>query len=117
MKSDQHWRLSPHFRNSAAYIDIETTGLSRDFDEITTIALFDGDRVRTYVNGRNLDEFKQDIKDYNLLVIFNGRCFDVPFIERYFRIKLEHAHIDLRFVHFGSSREFERPPDRASDFS
>ena len=29
---------------------------------------------------------------------YNGKCFDVPFIERYFNIRLNHAHIDLRYI-------------------
>src|SRR5260370_25745870 len=51
LKADQHWRLFGEFRQEIAYIDIETTGLSRDYDQITTIALYDGRDLRTYVNG------------------------------------------------------------------
>jgi len=31
-------------------------------------------------------------------VTYNGKTFDVPFIENYFRIRLNHAHIDLRYI-------------------
>ena len=95
---NQYWRLFPHFRNSIAYIDIETTGLENWCNEITTIALYDGQTVHTYVNGQNLNDFVEDIQQYKIIVSYNGRCFDVPFIERYFRIKLDQVHIDLRFV-------------------
>jgi uncharacterized protein len=92
-----HWRLFSEFREKAAYVDIETTGL--DFEnEITTIALYDGKRIRYYVNGRNLDAFADDILDYPVIISYNGKCFDVPFLERYFRIKMKQAHIDLRYV-------------------
>ena len=33
-----------------------------------------------------------------MIVTFNGKTFDVPFVERYFGIEMNHAHIDLRYV-------------------
>jgi uncharacterized protein YprB with RNaseH-like and TPR domain len=94
----EQWRLFPDFRDSVAYVDIETTGLGFGEDAITSIALYDGHQVRTYVQGRNLEAFEQDIASYDLLVTFNGKCFDVPFLERHFRTRLTKAHIDLRYV-------------------
>jgi len=67
-------------------------------ESITTIALYDGRSVFHYVNGYDLDDFKRRIPQYDVLVTYNGKCFDVPFIERFFSIKLSHAHIDLRYV-------------------
>ena len=83
------WRLFPHFRHTAAYVDIETNGLAGEYACITTIALYDGARVRTYVRGRNLDEFSNDILDYKLLVTWNGRCFDAPILRRELNIPLD----------------------------
>ena len=91
------WRIFPHYRDRTAYLDIETTGLD-DYAEVTTIALYDGHEVFTYVNGRNLDDFADDIQKYQVIVSYNGKSFDVPFLERYFRIRLEQAQIDLRYV-------------------
>jgi uncharacterized protein YprB with RNaseH-like and TPR domain len=79
-------------------LDIETTGLDRHFNKITTIALFDGQAVKTYVQGQNLDEFVEDIQKYKVIVSYNGKSFDVPFIENYFNIRLDQAHIDLRYI-------------------
>lgn len=97
LKTADAWRLFPHFRDSTAYLDIETTGLG-DEAEITTIALYDGNDVTTYVNGRNLDDFILDIERFKVIITYNGISFDIPFIERYFRTKLDHAHIDLRYI-------------------
>jgi uncharacterized protein YprB with RNaseH-like and TPR domain len=94
---NQHWRIFPEFRKSIAYLDIETTGLGYG-DYITTISIYDGESIRHYVKNENLDKFPEDIKRYSLIVTYNGKCFDVPFIESYFRIKMNHAHIDLRYV-------------------
>jgi hypothetical protein len=98
LPSNQSWRLFPDFRDYTAYLDIETTGLDWDFGSITTIALYDGQSVKTYIKGQNLDDFVEDIEKYKVVVTYNGKCFDVPFIERYFNIRLNHAHIDLRYI-------------------
>lgn len=97
LSSAESWRIFPHYREKTAYLDIETTGLD-DFAEITTIALYDGNEVRTYVNGRNLDDFVDDIDRFQVIVSYNGKSFDVPFLENYFKIRLNQAQIDLRYV-------------------
>ena len=93
----EHWRIFSEFRDKTAFIDIETTGL-HDNAEITTIALYDGENVFTYINGTNLDQFVTDIFKYKVLVSYNGKSFDIPFIENFFNITLDHAQIDLRYV-------------------
>jgi len=98
LPANQHWRFFPEFRDSVAYLDIETTGLGSWNNAITTIALYDGNSIRHYVNGQNLDDFVNDVKKYKILVTYNGKTFDVPFIESYFGISLNHAHIDLRYI-------------------
>src|SRR5437867_406461 len=97
LPSNQQWRMFPSFRSSLAYLDIETTGLGFG-ESITTIALYDGRSLFHYVNGHNLDDFKRRIREYEVLVTYNGKCFDVPFIEQYFAVELNHAHIDLRYL-------------------
>ena len=91
------WRLFPDFRHTTAYLDIETTGLDSR-STITTIALYDGCDIRYYVHGRNMDEFPEDIRRYRVIVTYNGRCFDVPFIRNYFGLSMGQVHIDLRYV-------------------
>jgi uncharacterized protein YprB with RNaseH-like and TPR domain len=79
-------------------VDIETTGLDPR-NEITTAVLYDGLTIRHYVNGENMDEFVRDVMEYRLLVTYNGKSFDIPFIQRYFGIHLSQAHIDLRHLY------------------
>jgi uncharacterized protein YprB with RNaseH-like and TPR domain len=93
----QHWRMFPEFRHSVAYLDIETTGLGGS-DYATTIALYDGRSVSCYVHGDNLMAFRDDIDSYPLLVTYNGKCFDVPFLRWYLGIPMKQAHLDLRYV-------------------
>jgi uncharacterized protein YprB with RNaseH-like and TPR domain len=80
---------------------VETPGKPRRSPRdrnITTIALYDGRSIRHYVHGQNLTEFAQDIREYRLLVTYNGKCFDLPMLRASFGLALDQAHIDLRYV-------------------
>jgi len=98
LPSNQFWRLFQEFRDSVAYLDIETTGLDSWANHITTIAVYDGKSIFHYIYGHNLDDFKEHIEKYKVIVTYNGKCFDIPFIENYMRIRMDHVHIDLRYV-------------------
>lgn len=98
LPSSETWRLYPDFEDKIAYLDIETTGLSGYCDCITTIAIYDGKNIYTFVQGKNLDEFADFISDYKLIVTFNGKTFDIPFIRQQLGIAMDQAHIDLRHV-------------------
>jgi uncharacterized protein YprB with RNaseH-like and TPR domain len=98
LPANQCWRLFPEFRDSTVYLDIETTGLDRHYQSITTIAIYDGHEIKTYVNGQNLDDFIEDIQKFKVIVTYNGKSFDIPFIKSFFNIHLRHAQIDLRYV-------------------
>ncbi len=98
LPSSERWRIFADFRDSVAYLDIETNGLGGPLCHITTIALFDGKDVYHYVYGENLDDFREDIARYQVIVTYNGKCFDVPVLEQHFGIRMPQAHIDLRFL-------------------
>lgn len=98
LSAKDQWRIFQEFQSTTAYLDIETTGLGGPGDVITTIALYDGKTIKHYVNGQNLSDFTQDIQDYKVIVTYNGKTFDIPFIESYFNIRLSHAHLDLRYI-------------------
>ena len=67
-------------------------------DYITTIALYDGKTIFWYVQGENLEQFADDVRNYRLLITYNGKCFDLPFIRNTLRVRMDQAHIDLRYV-------------------
>lgn len=95
-KSDT-WRMYADFRNSAAFVDIETTG-DRGREQITVVGLFDGRRTKVFVKGKNLWDFKDEMRKYALLVTYNGKEFDVPCMSRVFGNIFTHmAHIDLKY--------------------
>lgn len=50
------------------------------------------------MKGKDLGDFPTAIKDYSLLITYNGKQFDVPFLKAKFPgLKLPGAHLDLRF--------------------
>lgn len=96
--SRETWRAFPHF-NKIAYLDIETTGLSAERNEVTVIGLYDGKKVYSYIQGDNLNEFKDEMEKYEMVVSFNGTVFDVPFLRANMPgIDIPRLHIDLRFI-------------------
>ena len=93
------WRLYPEFAQRALFLDIETTGLSPYYNEVTVIGGLGGGRLELFVRGVNLHEFPAYVRQFPLLVTFNGSQFDVPFLRAHFpQARLDQAHIDLRFV-------------------
>ena len=73
-----------YFKDESVFLDIETTGLDRNNDDITVIGLFNGIETKTMIKGINFDlkELKNELKKYKLIVTFNGASFDVPFINK-----------------------------------
>jgi len=91
------WRLYETFRDQTCFFDIETTGLDRYRDVVTTVTLHQDGDTRTLVRGDDLTDetLAAAFEDAGLLVTFNGASFDVPFLEASFDIDLDHPHLDL----------------------
>lgn len=115
------WRIFGAFKQGAVYLDIETSGLYGGVDEITVIGIYDGEQIKTFIQGINLDSFETEIASYDLVITFNGAQFDLPFIRRQFpNIWLPPAHIDLRFFlkklgYRGGLKAIERTCNLARD--
>ena len=98
--SAEQWRLFETFRDNACFFDIETTGLDEHRNDVTTVSARLGGETHTLVQGRDLhDDALQDLfVDADLLVTFNGKRFDVPFLEANFDVSLsETPHLDLMY--------------------
>tara|TARA_X000000950_G_scaffold194863_1_gene234791 strand:+ start:787 stop:1629 length:843 start_codon:yes stop_codon:yes gene_type:complete len=98
LPSSEEWRLFREFQNHCLYLDIETNGGNFFSGFITTIATYDGNEIRYYVHGKNLDDFITDVFNYKILITYNGKSFDIPFIQNFFNVELNHAQIDLRYI-------------------
>jgi uncharacterized protein len=98
LPSAEHWRAYPIFSDSVAFLDIETTGLSQRMDTITVVGIYDGDEVKSFIKGINLEDIVKEFSKYRLLVSFNGTRFDLPFIRSEFpEIEFKQLHIDLMY--------------------
>lgn len=95
----ERWRLAREFPGRTAFLDIETEGLDPVRDAITCVGLSDGTRAQAFVRGENLTEFADAVREYELLVTYNGACFDLPVLQRAFPIVdfSRFHHIDLRY--------------------
>lgn len=93
----ERWRAYGDFREDAAYLDIETTGLNWSGDLITLVGLSDGDHHRTYIRGIDLDELPSDLRRFKVLVTFNGTHFDLPVLRNAFPYLPPLFHIDLQY--------------------
>ena len=98
MSSKDHWRLFGDLIGETAYVDIETTGLTSSTDIITTAVVHSLRNTHVFVNGMNLEELPGHLSKFKLIITYNGKSFDIPFIERFFRTKIPAPHIDLRYV-------------------
>ena len=121
----ERWRLYPEFRHNTAFLDIETTGLSPYYCQITMVGILDADGYSAYVQGENLEDLRAALEKYDMVVTFNGTTFDLPFIEHFFgRVFMGMAHLDLRMPlrqlgHRGGLKAIERKlgVGRASELS
>jgi len=93
------WRVFPEFADECVYLDIETTGLSPVFDVVTMVGLYDGRKYKVFVEGDNLQELPAHLRNYSVVVTFNGAGFDLRFLKLAFPdLTLPPIHIDLRWV-------------------
>ena len=92
-----HWRCYENFREETCFLDIETTGLDQHRDDVTVVGLHSPGETETLVAGRDLtaDHLQRRLDDAKLLVTFNGKRFDVPFLETAFDVSVDVPHVDL----------------------
>lgn len=97
--STENWRLWESFAERACCFDIETTGLDQHRDVVTTVSYAQDGDVETLVRGDDLtaDALEAMVEDAGMLVTFNGKRFDVPFLETTFDCSLDAPHIDLMY--------------------
>ena len=98
MPNDALWRLYADYRDSAAFLDIETTGLSPQHSVLTLVGILDGEGYHSFVRGDNLDDLRERLERYDLVVTYNGAGFDLPYVEHSFgSVFRQVAHLDLMY--------------------
>ncbi len=99
LPASSRWRLYENASRSACFLDIETTGLDADYHDVTTVTLHRGGETTTLVAGRDLtaSRLQAELDRSALLVTFNGRRFDVPFLETCYDVDASVPHVDLLY--------------------
>jgi hypothetical protein len=97
--SQATWRLYETFPDRACFFDIETTGLDHRSSVVTTVTCHQAGETTTLVRGDDLtaERLAALFADADLLVTFNGKRFDVPFLEACFDVELSRPHLDLLY--------------------
>ena len=87
-----------------AYLDIETTGLSRFYDYITVIGVYrcngkDDKLIQLVGEGVTGENLLKALKGVNTIYTYNGSRFDLPFIDAFLGVNLEaeFRHHDLMY--------------------
>jgi uncharacterized protein YprB with RNaseH-like and TPR domain/predicted nuclease with RNAse H fold/dephospho-CoA kinase len=81
------------------FLDVETTGLSWFYDEITIIGWAMDSAYKTMIHGEDPKPLLDDLAAAAVLVTFNGTLFDLRFLRKTFgEIELPGIHIDLRYL-------------------
>jgi predicted nuclease with RNAse H fold/dephospho-CoA kinase len=81
------------------FLDVETTGLSWFYDEITMVGWARGGQYNAILKGGDPKALLEELSNAQALVTFNGTLFDLRFLRKaYGDIHLPPAHIDLRYL-------------------
>lgn len=93
------WRTYRNFEEEACFFDIETTGLDQKRNKVTTVSFHRGGETKTLVNGEDLtrENLRAEMHKSKVLVSFNGKRFDQPFLESNFDMNIQKPHIDLMY--------------------
>ena len=81
------------------FLDVETTGLSQYYDDLTLVGwLLDG-VYHVHVAGDDHGPLLSSLRSASVLVTFNGTLFDLGFLEKTFPgLVLPTIHADLRYL-------------------
>lgn len=95
----EHLRVLKDRLDDTLYLDIETTGLSPHHSGVTVIGALYRDVFHQWVWPQPIDGLRRLLKDAKVVVTYNGRRFDVPFLRHHLpKFPEPRAHVDLRYV-------------------
>ena len=82
-----------------AFLDIETTGLSRYYHSMTLVGSIHAGESRSWIAGDDPAEIVDVLASAKTLVTFNGTSFDIPFVRSIMPgLPVPPDHIDLRYA-------------------
>jgi len=99
LPNSEYYRIALSFPKKTLFLDIETTGLSRYYNNITIVGWSMNSKYKVYIQGEDDYDLINSLQEAKVIVTFNGSIFDIPFLCKEFpRLNLPKTHIDLRFL-------------------
>lgn len=97
----EYWRIAAAFPSKTAFFDIETTGLSHHYHQVTVIGWILAGRYTAVIGDptETASRLAQDLHDDTVIVTYNGAHFDLPFLARHVPdFHPPAVHVDLRHL-------------------
>lgn len=94
----EYYRIALTYPKETLFLDIETTGLSLYYDQITLVGWSIGQKYGLYLKDQDASGLLDALNSARAIVTFNGTLFDLKFLKKTFpAIYIPPIHIDLRF--------------------
>lgn len=82
-----------------AFLDVETTGLSRHYHDVTLVGVILGGEAHCWLAGDDPAGIQALLDRATTIVTFNGKAFDVGFLRKLdAEVRLPAHHVDLRYA-------------------
>jgi uncharacterized protein YprB with RNaseH-like and TPR domain/predicted nuclease with RNAse H fold/dephospho-CoA kinase len=99
LPKSEYYRVALTYPAETVFLDIETTGLSLHYDQITVVGWSIGRKYGLFVRDEDPHGMLDALKSAKAIVTFNGTIFDIKFLEKAFPgVHIPPIHIDLRFL-------------------
>ena len=95
----EHYRVAASFPERCVFLDIESTGLSTYYDQVTLVGWSVDDTYTVLIDPDRIEELERHLREHAMVVTFNGSLFDLPFLARRFKKSWSDLfHVDLRYL-------------------
>lgn len=95
----EYYRIAASFPDRCVFMDIESTGLSRYYDQVTLVGWSKGSRYEVLIDPTETIRLERDLSAQPILITFNGTLFDLPFLASRFNTDWSAiTHVDLRYL-------------------
>ena len=95
----EFYRIATSFPERCVFLDIESTGLSTHYDQVTLVGWSVGSTYTVLVDPSQIGQLERDLREHPMIVTFNGSLFDLPFLAKRFKTDWSgHFHVDLRYL-------------------
>lgn len=95
----EYYRIAASFPECCAFLDIETTGLSSYYDQVTLVGWSLGSTYTVLIDPSQIAQLQHELHEHPIVVTFNGSLFDLPFLTKHFRADWSRlCHVDLRYL-------------------